>query len=456
MRAIDISDKYPQNASMEKIDLPISHNKVRRDYFHIELMLFAIIGIIHAIFLSVHIVKNSAGVDLRNRVVGSRLLIQGIDPYSFVWQTGMSERLLDPNFKYAASRITVPPTVLVCVSLISWLEYTDILKVWLGLEWLAVFVMVFLLSWSLRLNTRARTWLLVFVALFTHAPPWLLHVDRGQTYIFYALLFCGAFAFLYKSTMGIIVRKNYFFLSILCMIMLISVWPPAIFILIPLFFSINYFLYGLLTLITGLLFFLVPIYILIGSEVWQHYYLSMRRIYDVIHLNVVAPVSTPVYIEGMNMIKTYYNITYSNKFKVALTEMGIHFDQLFLFWGFIAIIVGVYLAKKLYRDKSPTRLFLCGYVIHVLVIMSFFQRTNFSYKAVQWFLPMVLSLWLCLNKKKWDLKYWLAFILILGGFLINFPERLFINNLNLFLSEFFLIIAMLLLLGSDSQNKLRL
>ena len=40
---------------------------------------------------------NYGGVDLRNRIVGARAIWSGIDPYTFDWQPGMSQRLLDPS-----------------------------------------------------------------------------------------------------------------------------------------------------------------------------------------------------------------------------------------------------------------------------------------------------------------------------------------------------------------------
>lgn len=36
------------------------------------------------------------GSDFRNRVVGARLMLGGIDPYLFKWQPGLSERFFDP------------------------------------------------------------------------------------------------------------------------------------------------------------------------------------------------------------------------------------------------------------------------------------------------------------------------------------------------------------------------
>src|SRR5207253_10639814 len=50
-----------------------------------------------------------AGVDLRNRVVGARVLLAGEDPYAFRWQPGLPLELLDPVYDPKAHRLTVPP-----------------------------------------------------------------------------------------------------------------------------------------------------------------------------------------------------------------------------------------------------------------------------------------------------------------------------------------------------------
>ena len=52
--------------------------------------------------------------DLRNRVVGARVMLVGHDPYTFFWQPGMPEELLDPVHEPKAHRLTVsPPTLLI-------------------------------------------------------------------------------------------------------------------------------------------------------------------------------------------------------------------------------------------------------------------------------------------------------------------------------------------------------
>ena len=79
------------------------------------------------------------GTDLRNRVVGARLIIEGIDPYFFKWIPGLSDRLYDPldNPSQILSKVSVPPTVLALHSIMARLPYMQQKVLWLIVEWAA-------------------------------------------------------------------------------------------------------------------------------------------------------------------------------------------------------------------------------------------------------------------------------------------------------------------------------
>src|SRR5438046_2318783 len=57
-------------------------------------------------------VRVRCGADLRNRVVGARVMLAGYDPYTFLWQPGMPEEWLDPVREAKVHRLTVPPPTL--------------------------------------------------------------------------------------------------------------------------------------------------------------------------------------------------------------------------------------------------------------------------------------------------------------------------------------------------------
>src|SRR5580704_4496517 len=61
------------------------------------------------LMVSLSDVGRYAGIDFRNRIVGARVLLTGQDPYTFCWQPGMPEELLDPCHDFHVHRLTAPP-----------------------------------------------------------------------------------------------------------------------------------------------------------------------------------------------------------------------------------------------------------------------------------------------------------------------------------------------------------
>lgn len=102
------------------------------------------------------------GTDLRNRVVGARLIIEGIEPYFFSWHQGLSDRFLDPldPVDSLISRVSVPPTVLALQSIIARLPYMPQKIIWLIVQWSAFLGTVFLLIKTSKSQIKTN-WILV-------------------------------------------------------------------------------------------------------------------------------------------------------------------------------------------------------------------------------------------------------------------------------------------------------
>lgn len=99
------------------------------------------------------------GTDLRNRVVGARLMLEGIDPYFFKWRPGLSERFYDPldiPIEFL-SKLSVPPTVLVLHSIIAGLSYMQQKLIWLIVQWSALIgtILIFLKNSNSQLKTAS-------------------------------------------------------------------------------------------------------------------------------------------------------------------------------------------------------------------------------------------------------------------------------------------------------------
>ena len=99
------------------------------------------------------------GTDLRNRVVGARLVVEGIDPYFFKWVPGLSDRLYDPldDPDFLFSKVSVPPTVLTLHSIMARLPYLQQKILWLIVQWAAFAgtVLVFIKGNKSRPKTNA-------------------------------------------------------------------------------------------------------------------------------------------------------------------------------------------------------------------------------------------------------------------------------------------------------------
>ncbi len=132
---------------------------------------------------------NYGGIDLRNRIVGARAIWSGIDPYTLDWQSGMSQRLLDPwRRSPGLTRVTVPPTTLFAYGAVSWMPYRAVRWVAFGLEWAALIASITILVHTLQ--SRADRLLLANLAIlfFVCGSFWRLHVERGQFYVWVTLL----------------------------------------------------------------------------------------------------------------------------------------------------------------------------------------------------------------------------------------------------------------------------
>ncbi len=153
---------------------------------NVSVMLFVL-----SVALSVDDMYYSCSGDLRSRIVPARAMLAGLDPYFFEWEPGMGERLADCyQIPTLMTRATVLPSVL-------W-AYTGLAKLPFGvsrwghfcLEEAAFLILAILMSRLRRHRTdreRALAASLMLVAVGC-SPIWRLHVERGQYYIYVALL----------------------------------------------------------------------------------------------------------------------------------------------------------------------------------------------------------------------------------------------------------------------------
>jgi hypothetical protein len=139
-------------------------------------------------------IRTYSGDDLRNRVVGARVMLAGHDPYTFFWQPGMPEELLDPVHEPKAHRLTVSPPTLLLFAVVAPVPFPAQRVISFVAEWLAMIGSLAFLTWSLP-ERRQRVLFLLAATLFVIATDtWRLHLERGQIYVFQLLALSAAIA----------------------------------------------------------------------------------------------------------------------------------------------------------------------------------------------------------------------------------------------------------------------
>ena len=125
-----------------------------------------------------------AGVDLRNKVVGARYLLAGLDPYAIEWSPP-SAWFVDPLRRYPGlSRTTVTPLVLMVYCPLAWLPYHTQRILWAVIEWLAMILSILVLMRIVPAGLARFVFLVFALLFFVSGFFWRLHVEKGQFYIF--------------------------------------------------------------------------------------------------------------------------------------------------------------------------------------------------------------------------------------------------------------------------------
>jgi hypothetical protein len=343
---------------------------------------------------------NFGGLDLRNRVVGARLLNRGMDPYYFRWKPGFDEKLLDPfdRLDLPVSRVTVPPTVLQLQAILAELPYLQQKLIWLFLQWIALIGSLLALA-KFKLNALGTKFAFtISLFLISTSSFWRYHVERGQIYIFYVFLLALAYWILQKAGKGssplggILIGLD------------ASLRLPVIMMLIPMVI-LRQFKLLIITLSSFLLFLLASVGIA-GPQVWQSYFSAMRTIGE---LNIgfikvpstpISPVAIPTIVEGMNNLTRKIDFNNGNlSLPKQLSDLfGIRlptsYSIILLGLVLLAYILLIYLLKRKNLQLKVfflDLLFIIGPLM-ILIAEIFIPSDRNSYNNVQFLIPFFLVL----------------------------------------------------------------
>jgi len=360
-------------------------NKISRSVIGSLIIFFSLFTIVKTFYYS----SFSGGTDLRNIVVGSRLMAKGYSPYFYKWNPTDGERLLDPND--GPSRLvngtTVTPAVLFILYPLTGLTYPQIRLLWTILQLLAVVTIFYLMLKRYKGSDRIIPGDIVLLGLLA-SDYWFFHVERGQKYIFFVLIFALMY-FSYTS------KKKYGeFLSGFIGGLFIFFRPFAVIIILG-FLCRKKFKWvkgNIIGILVGVLLFVVT-----NPGLWKDYYHAMTEYGNIClnkghTLNAFPHQVLPSVIEGAS------NLTVIGAFKVSnlpamygyVIKAGIQYTPVISYFtcGIIATILSLFFFKK-GEPVSNARLFLFSYLLYCMVEL-FILNWRSPYNLIEWVFPLFL------------------------------------------------------------------
>jgi len=367
-----------------------------------------------AFLIDLGMTSRSGSIDLRNRVVGARLLLAGRDAYKYHWEEGDPERWADPSdvLPEGETRFTAAPSVHAAYIPVAWMPYPYIRYLWLMVQWVSLVLLGWLMARAAADSaSRFAVWFSL-VALFALGDAWRLHVERGQVYVIFALLLACAYSAGRQET-----RKA----GILCGAILgaAAVFRPTLGLgLLPMAAARRW-----RTVVAGVLagcLVFAAMLPLVGPNDWRSYFAAMERMARSTSGEVAAPTRVrprfPPVIEGSrNVGRTVGRFAWSNS--AVLHVWGVVCGGTAARRWSVRVALAVILVAwpgalaAVWRKKPPTfdALFLMA-VTFAAVSEFFAASTRNSYNNLLWFVPV--AIWI---KQR---KGWPAFRGFSGAWLV--------------------------------------
>jgi len=399
-------------------------------------------------------------MDLRNRVVGSRLQKDGRLPYSYYWQPSDGMRYYDlynwiSNGK-GVSNITASPFFHSIFNPLFELPQRTISRIWLWLQYFLLACMI-LMFCRLTANNKEKWLVLNLGILFTTTEAWIALIFYGQIYFIEAFLMSGIIFALVRNT------RWFIMLAGILAAAFVLTRPIGIVIFIPfLFYFRKYFLF-LLVSFAGLA--VYGLFVLINpyeQSLYRNYIRSMKMHAEIhilddssssVHTN---PATVSSNVEGFDMnevkrlIKENPVFSYSEFGNVFVLYNRITHQKMplaLLIFCSACTVVFISGLFYFYGRKHPPemiQLLLTGFLLYMVVdIFSPVHRAQ--YNSVQW-LPLLFTGILWMKERKP-----LLFILLLAGLLLNISNFSWLPMRHT-LGEFVWVITFLLLIFSYPAN----
>ncbi|MCK5050856.1 MAG: DUF2029 domain-containing protein [Candidatus Cloacimonetes bacterium] len=387
-------------------------------------------------FDTVNTLKYGA-LDLRNRVVGVRVLSDGEDPYFFKWDQNTPEEIVDARDFYSnfpMSRLTVPPTVLLLHLPFASIPYKTQQILWAFIQWLLLLLSIILLSNTTYSIIKKKIIWIMGLLIIASSFFWRLHIDKGQIYIL--------FVFLIILSYWLVKKKDNYILSGFILGLTASFRPPVILMGIP--FLINKKWKFIFSGLAGILISFVSSLVIAPLSIWKSYFNSME-FHEKFHLLIIRPTyrffnksvvdgiknaifSANLQIEDssiQDMIRIFFHI----KVKAIILELS--------FIVCILILI-IFLWRRIVKTKSNELLFYIG-IIFIIISSFFLPAARLSYMNIYWLFPLSLIV-IKTNDIKKILKPELIFVIV--GLALN--TMFFIFPKGVILSDFLILLYLVI------------
>jgi Glycosyltransferase family 87 len=353
--------------------------------------LLFVLCLIFSFIPDLHNTIHYGGVDLRTRVVGARVALEGKDPYFFQWRSGMPERLIDPDVQRNAktSKLTVTPSVLTFHAPFVHYSYFQQKIIWLFLQWIALIVslIVFLYKSKSLIQSILCSILSLF---FANSLFWRLHLERSQIYIF--IVFFLSIAFLIFQDKSHL-RQG---LSGLVLGIATALRPPLLLILLP--FVIGRYWAVVTGSVVGIL---LGIWPLSDTKLWKSYFAALSNATRYLSSHGIPSAELnkiriggiyPEWIEGLNNITKAKDIKATNSsLQVILSNFHLgNYHSFPLVIGVIFLVLMLLYFNKTISKATPVNVLFLGGSVLYLFSEFFLPAPRYSYNDVQWLFPLFL------------------------------------------------------------------
>jgi Glycosyltransferase family 87 len=364
------------------------------------LLVFALIIALLGFIIDIRNTLKFGGIDLRNRVVGARLLTKGLDPYHFKWTPIDDQKLLDPLDwpTIPVTRTTVNPSILLFHSLFANLPYFSQRIIWFIIQWFCFLGSIFIFIKNNLHGLRTKSILISVLIFICGSLVWRIHVDVGQFYIIYVFLLalayeCFSSEIKYGNAIGglLIGLASCFRFPIIIMVL-----PIIIFKKIKM----------LTATLLGFLFCLLLSVLFTGSQVWQNYFSAMStnsklNIESIDVVGVDVRNIFPKIVEGMNNLQDFNGgIPDSNSSIQFLLKdiLSLQLDSKYfiislasvlLIYSFIIYKYRNYNNNNKNKIKEIDLIFFIG-TINILIVDYFIPAPRHVYNNVFYIIPLIL------------------------------------------------------------------